>query len=54
MRDNIIWYRPQHVLGLAPEPDPVTKRYMELDGWSERNVALFLSLRYSYTVQSRT
>lgn len=28
--DDVLWYQPQDVLGLVPEPQPVTKRHMML------------------------
>lgn len=30
-RDDIIWYRMENVLGLVPEPQPITKRHMMLN-----------------------
>ncbi|KAK9977123.1 hypothetical protein ABG768_018944 [Culter alburnus] len=37
MNDDIIWYQPEDVLRLVPEPQPVTKRHMMLDPlvWEE-------------------
>lgn len=29
-RDDVIWYEPINVLGLIPEPVPVTKRHKEI------------------------
>ena len=37
LKDDILWYRHEHFLGLVPEPKPVTKRHMMLDMsvWNE-------------------
>lgn len=29
MRDDTIWYEPDNVLGLIPEPTPATKRHVQ-------------------------
>lgn len=31
-REEIVWYQPENVLGLVPEPHPVTKWHMMPDG----------------------
>lgn len=38
MREDIVWYQPENVFGLVPEPHPVTKRHMILDGAVGGNV----------------
>lgn len=37
MNDDIIWYQPEDVVRLVPEPQPVTKRHIMLDPlvWEE-------------------
>lgn len=30
MRDDVIWYAPMDIIGLIPEPVPVTKRHMKI------------------------
>ena len=41
-RDDIVWYETMHVLGLIPEPVPVTKRHKEIivPVWKEIRGAL--------------
>lgn len=31
MKEDVIWYRPENVLGLVPGPQSVTKRHVMLD-----------------------
>ncbi|CAM4303788.1 unnamed protein product [Leuciscus chuanchicus] len=37
MRDDVIWYEPDNVLGLIPEPTAVTKRHVQINAtaWQE-------------------
>ena len=37
MRDDVIWYRPEDVIRLVPEPQPVTKRHVMVEStiWKE-------------------
>lgn len=30
VKDDVLWYQPDDLLGLVPEPQPVTKRHMRL------------------------
>lgn len=37
LRDDVIWYQPMNIIGLIPEPLPVTKRHKEIktEVWKE-------------------